>query len=227
MNGCEVRMKQHNYWKLQKLYHASINCILWVLGGVILICSYFGSKVDYELISQIIGYVALVIGFLLKRLEKKLWKTKVVQKAIQCDLIDDYWTPVIEGRWEGTLTRNGIPDSGKKHAFVIEITQSFTAVSCVTFSEHSFSESLAAEILYDEVRKRYQLIHYWQCKTTNVQPGTGDTNAFNGFTMLDIIKSDNGEMKLSGTYFTDRQPHQTKGTVEVKFVQKELKNSFS
>lgn len=215
-------MKQHNYWKLKKLHDVSLSCILWVLGVVILLCSYLGGKINYELISQIIGYVSVVLGFLLKQIEKRLWKGRIMQNGF----VDDFKTPVVEGRWEGVLTRNGPPDSGIEHRFVIEITQSFTAVSCVTYSKHGFSESLAAEILYDEDRKRYKLIYYWQGKTTNVQPGTGDTNRFDGFTVLNVVENSNGEKLLKGEYFTNRQPQQTKGEIMVKFVQKRLKNTF-
>ena len=211
-------MKQHNHWKMNQLQKVFAKVVLWGFGLVLLFLDLVLKKtLNFDMVSEVVGIISVAFGLSLTLVEKVLWKTKIMKFP----LWEDYWTPVLEGRWKGTLTRDGEP-----HDFVIEIRQSFTAVSCVTYSTHSSSSAYAAEILYDEQLKSYKLIYYWQAKTTAVQANTGDTNIFNGFTVLDIIVESGSVTKLKGAYFTDRQPQQTKGTLNLTFEQKPLKNSF-
>lgn len=211
-------MKQHNHWKMNQLQKVFVKVVLWGFGLVLLFLALVLKKtLNFDMVSVVVGVISLAFGLSLTLIEKVLWKTKIMKFP----LLEDYWTPVLEGRWKGTLTRDGKP-----HGFVLEIRQSFTSISCVTYSTHSSSSAYATEILYDEQLKSYKLIYYWQAKTTTVQANTGDTNIFSGFTVLDIIVESGNVTKLKGTYFTDRQPTQTKGTLNLAFEQKTLKNSF-
>ena len=49
---------------------------------------------------------------------------------------------------------------------------------------------------------------------------------FEGFTVLNIITEAEKVKKLKGEYFTNRQPKQTRGTLELNYEQLELKQSF-
>lgn len=201
--------------QLQKVF---AKIVLWGFGLVLLFLDLVLKKtLNFDMISEVVGIISLAFGLGLSLIDKVLWK----KKAMKFSLLEDYWTPVLEGRWKGILTRDNVC-----HDFVLEIRQSFTSIACITYSTHSSSSAYAAEILYDEQQKTYKLIYYWQAKTTNVQLNTGDTNIFNGFTVLDIIVESRDVTKLKGSYFTDRQPNQTKGTLNLTFEQKTLKNSF-
>lgn len=211
-------MKQHNHWKLSQLQKIIIKIVLWGFGIVLLFVTLVLKKaLDYDVLSEIISVISIVLGGSLALVERVLWKTRIMKLP----LLENYWTPVLEGRWKGTLVRDNVP-----HDFVIEIKQSFTSISCITYSKHSSSSAYAAEILYNDQLKNYKLVYYWHGGTTTVQENTGDSNTFEGFTVLDIIIESGNVTKLTGSYFTNRQPKQTKGTLNLEFGQKELKNSF-
>lgn len=211
-------MKQHNHWKMTQLQKVFVKVVLWGFGLILLFLDLVLKKtLNLDMVSTVVGIISLAFGLGLTLVNRVLWKRKIMKFP----LLEDYWTPVLEGRWKGTLARDNM-----LHDFVLEIRQSFTSISCVTYSTHSSSSAYAAEILYDEQLKVYKLIYYWQAKTTAVQSNTGDTNVFDGFTVLDIIVEAGCVTKLKGTYFTDRQPKQTKGTLNLTFEQKTLKNSF-
>lgn len=211
-------MKQHNHWKMRQFQKAIVKLVLWGFGLVFFILTVvFKKTIDFNLVSETVSVISMLLGLCLTLVERTLWKTKLMQLPF----LENYWTPILEGRWEGKLLREGIP-----HDFVIEIKQSFTSISCITYSEHSSSCAYASEILYNDQLKKYQLIYYWHGDTTNVQENTGDSNSFDGLTVLDIIIECGRVTRLKGTYFTNRQPKQTKGSLVLKFRQKELKNSF-
>lgn len=211
-------MRPHNHWKLRQLQKAIIKIVLWGFGFALLFVTLvLKIPLGYNVLSEIISIVSIALGCSLTLVERVLWKTPIMKLPI----LENYWTPVLKGRWEGTLVRDKKP-----HKFVMEIKQSFTSISCTTYSRHSSSSAYATEILYNDLLKTYKLIHYWHGGTTAVQDGTGDTNTFEGFTVLDIIIQSGKVKKLTGSYFTNRQPKQTRGTLDLEFRQKDLKNSF-
>lgn len=211
-------MKQHNLEKLQNILKVIIQFAMWLLGVLILLLLFQSYvEIKFSTISGIIKIMSFLLVLLINQFDKKLWKWDFINKHLP----DKYWTPIIEGRWEGELNRNG-----EIRDFVIEIKQTYTSLSCITYSPTSSSSSIIAEILYNEQLKIYQLVFYWNGQTKNTQEGTGDTNRFDGFTTLDIIIKDKKATHLRGAYFTDRQPYQTKGDLILSFRQKELKNGF-
>lgn len=204
---------QSNANKLRTLLR-QVKWIQWPLGIALIVFPKFN---DYNTISTIIGIISIIFTFLWFLFDRFLWKNKTLNSNLK--LSKTLYTPVIEGRWEGTLTRNG-----KKHKFVIEIKQSFTTISCETYSRHGYSASECAELLYDTQNDTYRLVFLWKGKTTNTEvDGADSTNYFYGTTILNINSQCN---QLDGDYFTDRQPNQTRGKINLTFRQKELNNSF-
>lgn len=211
-------MRQFNHWKLDKLKGLSAKLVLWVNGlALLLLNTVFHRSIDFDMVSRVISIASIILGALLYSLERYLWKTNIMNLPF----LDAYWTPVLEGRWEGTLTR-----AGERIPFVIEIRQSFNSISCITYSRNSSSSSIAAELLYNEQLKAYEFVYYWQAKTDHTQENTGDTNIFHGYTVLTVVIKSQKVAKLKGSYFTDRQPRQTKGTLEMTVRRETLKNSF-
>ena len=216
-------MKQHNYWKLRQIQGPYTQIALWVMGLVLLALAFFSSEINFNNVSTVIGLVLPALSSVLMVFEHFLWKTKPVQIVMKrVPFLEQYWTPVLEGRWSGTLNRDG-----RNHNFVIEIKQSYTSISCVTYSKHSSSEAIFTEILFNEETDRHQLVYYWSAKTKNVQLSMGEFDTFNGFTVLDIISDGEKVSKLSGRYFTERQPRQTHGSLELTFQQKKNVNQYN
>jgi len=211
-------MKQHNHWKMRQFQKAIIKVVLWGFGLFLLFFNLILKRtLDFNIVSEVVSIFSIVLGLALTLVEKKLWKTRIMRLPF----LENYWTPILEGRWKGKLERNG-----ESHDFVIEIIQSFTSISCVTYSKHSSSSAYAAEILYNDQLNVYKFIYYWNGDTTNVVEGNRDFDRFEGFTVLDIITHSGKVIKLKGTYFTNRQPQQTKGNINLSFQQKILKKSF-
>ncbi len=139
-------MKQHNHWKLSQFQKAIIKLVLWGFGFVLLfITLVLKITLDYDVLSEVISVISIVLGVVLALVERVLWKTRIMNLPF----LEHYWTPVLEGRWTGTLVRDNT-----SHNFVLEIRQSFTSISCVTYSQHSSSSAYAAEILYDDQLKK-------------------------------------------------------------------------
>lgn len=211
-------MKQHNHWKMSQFQKKIIKIVLWGFGLLLLFFTLILKKtLDFSIVSKVISFLSIVLGVILALVEKKLWKTWIMRLPF----FENYWTPVLEGRGEGSLERNG-----EFHDFAIEIVQSFTSISCVAYSNHSSSSAYATEILYDDQLKVYKLIYYWHGATTNTTEDNRDSDRFEGFTVLDIIVRSKKVDKLKGTYFTNREPQQTKGNIILSFKQKTLKKSF-
>ena len=215
-------MRQHNYWKMQQLQTKYMQIALWLLGLVLLAYGLFNWTIEFNCVSTVIGIICVIISAVMMIFENFLWKVNFVQKIMMTvPIFDKYWTPVLEGRWKGTLQRDN-----QDHDFVLEIKQTYTSISCVTYSHHSSSSAISSDLLYDEQNNTYQLAFYWHAYTTRTQPNTGDKNVFNGFTVMNVILEDGHVSKLKGSYFTDRQPKQTHGTIKLFFEQKSLKQSF-
>lgn len=211
-------MRQHNHWKLDQLQKHTAKIVLWGNGLLLLVLNtVFNQSINFDMVSKCVSIVSIILGIFLYLLERSLWKTPIMNLPF----LDAFWTPVLEGRWEGILTR-----SGEKIPFVIEINQSFNSISCITYSKSSSSYSISAELLYNKSLDIYEFVYYWQASTDHTQKSTGDTNVFYGCTVLKVVTVSKEVTKLSGAYFTDRQPKQTKGTLDMTVRHKTLKHSF-
>lgn len=215
-------MRQHNHWKTLQLQKQYIKILLWGFGLGLLLFSFLLRGLSFNIVSGAIGIVLFLFGLAVKVFENHLWKKVFFQKSFYNNIfLKEYWTPVLEGRWKGTLIRDG-----SSHGFILEITQSYSFISCITYSKNSSSSAKAAEILFDEHNNIYKLVYYWEGKTRTVQKEEGAFSMFEGFTVLNIITEAEKVKKLEGEYFTNRQPKQTRGTLELNYEQLELKQSF-
>lgn len=175
------------------------------------------SITDINWASTLISSIWIVISIIWWAFDNFLWKCKWINKALK--FTKEFYCPIISGRWEGVLTRDG-----KEHKFVIEIKQTYTSISCVTYSTHGHSKSLCTELLYDQQNDSYSFVYLWEGKTSKSPNGQDEpSNYFNGTTILRI--SDDCKT-LAGSYFTDRSPKQTKGTITLNDRQDVLKNAF-
>lgn len=174
------------------------------------------SAVEFDVFSNIISIISFFLPILWQVFDKWLWKIEKINHML---LLTKYSTPIIEGRWKGKLYRGT-----EVRDFVIEIRQTFTQVYCKTFSPTSFSRSKIADFLFNTEQDCIEYLFFlWEGKTTNTNDGSESTNLFYGTTLLQI----NEELRqLNGEYFTNRQPAQTKGTINLSFVSKKLYNSF-
>lgn len=188
--------------------------ILLTLASVLTIIFQTSNYTDATTLISVIWLIIIAFSW---AFENYIWKIKWVNKLLKFS--KNYYCPDISGRWEGVLKRDN-----KDHDFVIEIKQTYTTISCCTYSHSSYSSSFASEILYDQQNETYSFIYLWKGKTENNPDGTyGPTDYFYGTTILRI--NDNCTC-LDGSYFTGRSPTQTKGTIKLSDRQKELKNSF-
>lgn len=130
--------------------------------------------------------------------------------------------PNIRGRWEGKLKRNG---EYKISEFVIEIKQTMTKIQVYTYSKEGKSESLVDDILTDKMKDDFRLCYLWEGTGGKLLGIDSKGGRFKGYTILRLI-SNGKEKKLVGEYFTDRNPKQTKGTIEVLWTSKKLKCEF-
>lgn len=187
---------------------------LLLISGVLLIIL---NITDINWGSTVISITWIITSILWWLFDNFLWKCKWLNSILKFS--KEFYCPSIGGRWEGILIRDG-----KEHKFVIEIKQTYTAISCVTYSTHGHSKSLCAELLYDQQNDFYSVVYLWEGKTAKSPDGLDEpSNYFNGTTILKI--SDDCSV-LEGSYFTDRIPKQTKGTIKLDSRHKVLKNSF-
>lgn len=187
--------------------------ILLILGALIIVLNIR----DINWLSSFVSGIWIVITITWWVFDNFFWKNKWINNKLK--LFKNLYCPVIGGRWKGTLTRDG-----QEHDFVIEIKQTYTTISCVTYSLHSYSKSLCAELLYDQQNNFYSFVYLWEGKTSKKTDGNDESsNYFNGTTILKI----NDDCKtMFGNYFTDRSPNQTKGTISLICRQDQLKNAF-
>ncbi len=199
----------------KRLIYILGKCKFLMLGiGVIIVLFNIN---DMSAVSSVITAIWVLLTFLCNWFNVSIWKNKMILNTAKRN--KNIYCPNIAGRWEGHLIRDG-----KEHDFVIEIKQTYTTVCCSTYSNHSNSNSWCADILYDEQKERYLLVYLWQGKSTRNPAGEAKpSNYFYGTTILEINDECN---RLVGNYYTDREPDQTKGEINVTYRQEKLKNSF-
>ncbi|PIE45353.1 MAG: hypothetical protein CSA45_03150 [Gammaproteobacteria bacterium] len=130
--------------------------------------------------------------------------------------------PDISGRWEGTLDR---VEENNPHGFVIEIKQTMTKLQVYTFSQNGKSESIIDNIVTDKMEDDFQLTYLWEGNAGKLTGINYKGGKFKGYTILALIENEK-ERKLVGEYFTDREPSQTKGYINVIWKSDKLKKEF-
>lgn len=160
---------------------------------------------------------------LLKIISTKLWSKKWINWM--------FWVDDVSGRYEGIIKYQYIMDgkttSGtKKHVKIIAQNGFRLKVTSFTMEEDGYqsspSSNIAMHIQKTQDDKHFELIYnYLNSGNTSIgfQPHYGTD-------YLKIITDQNGEQKLSGNYFTDRDP-QTRGVyINMKKVSNDLFHEF-
>lgn len=162
----------------------------------------------------IYGTVSAIIGLVWKWFKNYGWKLKVFQHFKSLLNIP----PNLNGRWEGEFKR---PEHTDSYTFVIEIEQTIDTVVLNTYAGKDGSKSSIYTILTNDLQSTFYLNYFWQAAVIEGE----SKQIFNGYTMLKLIENEE-ERKLTGSYFTDREPTQTKGNVTVLWKGKKIKKEF-
>lgn len=169
-----------------------------------------------------LGELLLHYGFLIAPitlfwvwLDKSLWHLPAVQSMRKTFNIP----PDLRGRWEGLLYSSSFKEPQK---FVIEVSQSLTTLHVHAYSSIGISKSILVEIAADDNENQFTLCFFWQGETPTHVSGKQFIQRFNGYTLLHLNDFDKPK-SLKGTYFTDFQPEQTHGTIELEWVSLSLK----
>ena len=204
---------EKNYFKYLKP-----NVVVTLVGVLLVIA--ISAKDYWELSISVFG----VVGTVIMLMSTYLWKYR---PFIWLYRIDDF-----SGRYQGLLKSQYRDSSGKlhskelKHVKIISqngsriIVSSFTIKDDGTKSSLSVSKGMYVEKTEDE--QHYRLIYNYL--------NEGSTNQeFAPHYGTDIVKFiKNGNRKsLSGRYYTERTPFQTKGEfIELKWVNDDLNHEF-
>lgn len=167
-----------------------------------------------------VGLVNTLVSAFWWLFDTRLWRIPSLRKFEFLNI-----PPDLNGRWVGTLKREG--SSEAPHPFVMEIFQTYSRVAVITYSSQSKSLSISAQFVSDESRTVFQLIHSWQAETRRMD----DPEKSDEFYGTSIIEIENprsataAEKTLRDHYFTRRIPH-TRGRIEAKWNCAELLGKF-
>ncbi len=164
------------------------------------------------------GFLIAPITFLWVWLEKSLWHYKFLQAMRKTFNI----APDIRGRWEG-IVHSSI--SVEPHKFVVEVIQSLTTLRVHAYSTIGTSKSILVDIAADDHENQFTLCFYWQGEMPTEVQNKKLIQRFNGYTLLTLNDYDKPKT-FKGTYFTDVQPEQTHGTIELSWVSLDLKHKL-
>jgi hypothetical protein len=168
--------------------------------------------------------VTTVVAFILLLIEKYLWKIKPFSWM--------FWTEDFSGRYEGELEYKYKDENCKevtgrlKHIKIISQTASSVYVNSFTVKEDgsksSVSENKGMYIEKTADGKHFNLIYNY---LNEGNPALNLTTHY-GTEIIKFIKKGNSK-KLSGRYFTERLPHQTRGEfLELKWTSDNLEHEF-
>jgi len=213
----QPRIKPYKLEIKALIFYVSALCI-FLFSGVLLV---FKVTDKDKLVNLLWDYGTIVapISLLWLLLEKKVWRTSLLQNVKTYLNIP----PDLRGRWEGYLISSKNPD--QKREFVIEVEQTLTTLSISSYSSFGNSKSILAEIGSDDKEEMFSLCFLWQGE---IQIQAGDIQSiqrFNGYTMLHYNKF-NKDKTIMGTYFTDLLPEQTHGKIALKWTSLQLKKSL-
>lgn len=134
--------------------------------------------------------------------------------------------PDISGRYEGEIRyHNPKSNQYESKLCIVEIFQTGSKVKVSSFfqnpigQEQTPSNSLIETVVKNE-DDTYSLIF-----TYRNQGIPGGFAGHNGTNILKLIDNESGRF-LKGVYYTNREPYQTQGRMEVKFITKKIKNDF-
>lgn len=178
------------------------------------------AKEHFVLSISIFGIVTLCIGFITNH----LWKYPPFSWL--------FWVDDFSGRYEGKLVYQYIDENGElktgelDHIKIVKQTgskinvTSFTKKNDGSLSSPSTNKGMFVETTHDD--QHYNLIYNYHNKGSMEQ---GFPPHY-GTEVVKFIKTGN-EKKLSGGYYTNRTPHQTKGEFkDLKWVSKKTEHDF-
>lgn len=194
------------------------NVLIFLIGTLLFIV--ISAKDYWNLSISVFG----IVSALLILSTNYLWKYKPFSWL--------YWVDNFSGRYEGVLSFQYRDDLGEvktgelKHVKLINqngsriIVSSFTIKQDGTKSSLSVSKGMFVEKTEDE--QHYRLIYNY---LNNGSPEQGFPPHYGTEVIKFIKRSD--EKLLSGGYYTEREPFQTKGEfLELKWVSNDLNHEF-
>ena len=161
---------------------------------------------------------SIVLILFVALIDSKLWNKTIFRPL--------YAVPDLSGRYEGKISFinpiNNKPDSKNCAVEVIQ-TGSKVKVNCY-FQREKGKEKTPSKSIVETIVKNdddsFSLVFMYQ---NSGSPGLFGPH--NGTNILDYICNDEGKF-LKGVYYTDREPSQTRGKIEVKYISKNLKNEY-
>jgi SMODS-associating 2TM, beta-strand rich effector domain len=189
-----------------------------VIAMVLIVFIQLVFDVSPELILLKIGVIITMVSVFWLMFDRFLWRWTF--KGFK---IFGYLTkvPDLNGRWEGTINREG---ENNPHAFVSEITQTFSKIRINTFTRRSSGHSLSAIFTTDDVGSAFYLIHVWETRGGSLD-GSPEKEDFCGtsFSSISIDKENN--MVLDEEYFT-RRNKSTRGSIRLKKISNQKRGQF-
>ena len=191
-----------------------VGFITVLIFGIILINGYLGWQ---------LAFVGTIVSFLVF-INRYLWKYRPFSWMFSVDNFS--------GRYEGELEfqyidEKNIKQTGKlKHVKIIKQTGDRISISSFTLKTDGTKSSESSNIgMYVEKPEddHFRLIYNYQ----NEGDTTQNFPQHYGTDVLKFIKKENGDLCLSGKYYTERHPHQTKGQyIDLKKINNKLTHDF-
>lgn len=130
--------------------------------------------------------------------------------------------PVLHGRWEGVVCRDGAGEVD--HPFVLEISQTFSTLKFRTFGEKSSGESLSVSIIAkDDLHEMWEVNSIWQTEARQLR-GAKAYEKFTGCSTWKVsFDSKTGAFQITDRYFTSRK---TSGTIKLTRMSSKLLGRF-
>lgn len=189
-----------------------INVLIGVIGSIFLLSVVGYGELRVLGTATALATIASAIWWLI---DNHLWRRSWARRFLKID------TPDLRGRWEGTIDRHG---ENNPHDFIMEISQSFSALSVRTYSAKSKGSSIVTKLTKDGDDPDYYLYVIWRTSAQNRDdPAAYDD--FLGCSKITIGTGPTGERILEDDYFTGRQP-QTKGNLQLRWKSPDLRRRF-
>jgi len=129
--------------------------------------------------------------------------------------------PDLRGRWEGSIRHC---DDSASYKYVVEIVQTLITMQVTTYGLGGGSVSIIEAIECNKLDADFHLVYSWLGETNMPKNGRFTHGKFYGFTRLKFF--DNNTKTLTGEYFTNRSPQQTKGELELEWKSYQLRGKF-
>lgn len=166
--------------------------------------------------------VTTLIGIIMLLIEKYLWKIKPFSWM--------FWTDNFSGRYEGELEYTytdancNIINGKLKHIKIISQTGGSICIYSFTIkadgTKSSISENKGMHVEKTRDGKHYELMYNY------LNDGNPQFSTHYGTEIIKFIKNGNSK-KLSGRYYTERLPYQTRGNfIDMKWVNNNMNHDF-